>query len=132
MAQGKLAHFAETAQCKQRFSIPGEYLRGGGSSIFHERPEQRARLFTPFAQGDSSTTRLYGGTGLGLAICQRLVRLQHGSIAVESEPGAGSTFRVELPAAPRRIDTPSTEPARAHAESEGAEAPTWLDTAPRS
>jgi signal transduction histidine kinase len=95
-------------------------------------PEQRARLFTPFAQGDSSTTRLYGGTGLGLAICQRLVRLLHGSISVESEAGVGSTFRVELPAAPRALAARTDDPSGARAAPEPRTAPTWLDRAARA
>jgi signal transduction histidine kinase len=55
------------------------------------------RIFEAFWQAESGVTRRVGGTGLGLTVCRQLVDLMGGRIDVESEQGAGSTFRVTLP-----------------------------------
>jgi PAS domain S-box-containing protein len=71
-------------------------------------PEQMGKLFQPFAQADTSTTRRFGGTGLGLTITRHFCQLLGGEVTVESEPGKGATFTMILPA---EIDNLAESPA---------------------
>jgi signal transduction histidine kinase/AmiR/NasT family two-component response regulator len=70
-------------------------------------PERVSRLFEKFVQADASATRAYGGAGLGLSICQQLCRAMGGAITVQSTPGAGSMFNLELPL--RQLERPDSE-----------------------
>jgi|SaaInlStandDraft_1057018.scaffolds.fasta_scaffold02964_3 signal transduction histidine kinase/ActR/RegA family two-component response regulator len=60
-------------------------------------PQHRSAIFSNFIQGDLSYSKKYKGTGLGLSICRRLCEVLDGNIALDSQPGRGSTFTVILP-----------------------------------
>ncbi|WP_298233379.1 PAS domain S-box protein [uncultured Azohydromonas sp.] len=60
------------------------------------KADQQARIFDPFTQADSSTTRRFGGTGLGLSIVRSLVDMMGGQLGLQSQPGQGTTFSVTL------------------------------------
>jgi len=91
--------------------------------------KQKENLFHEFAQADASIARKYGGTGLGLAITHRFVQLMNGQINVESEPGKGAIFTVQLPT---QVVIETTEPALSEGASEASatfsETKTDLDT----
>lgn len=71
--------------------------------------DELQRIFQPFVQAESTTTRRFGGTGLGLSICKRLTALMGGWIEVDSEWGKGSTFTVTLPFEPTHPPQPLSD-----------------------
>jgi signal transduction histidine kinase len=85
-----------------RISVTAQGVAGGVAIDIADTgigltPEAIAQIFEPFYQVDSSDTRRHGGVGLGLHIVRRLLQLLGGSVAVESEIGRGSTFRIWIP-----------------------------------
>ncbi|MBK8437033.1 MAG: response regulator [Austwickia sp.] len=101
---GNAVKFTDQGEVVVRAQLDGE--TGDGSLMVRFEvtdtgvgidPSARERLFQPFSQADSSTTRRFGGTGLGLAICQQLVTSMGGQIGMDSAPGAGSTFWACVP-----------------------------------
>jgi len=92
------AKFTKNGTIRLRVTAASDVLRFVVSDTgIGMTPEQVARLFQPFTQADSSTTRKYGGTGLGLTISRRFARMLGGEITVESEVGVGTAFSLHLP-----------------------------------
>ncbi len=75
--------------------------------------EDQRRIFAPFAQADSSMTRRYGGTGLGLTIASDLIRAMGGTLSLQSELGAGSTFSFEVTLPVQPVSESAGKPAGA-------------------
>ena len=90
--------------------------------------EQQENLFQEFTQADISIARKYGGTGLGLAISHRFVQLMKGRILVESTPGQGSVFTVDLPVQAVTEQSETTQPGEAIGSEDSSEVKTGGDT----
>ncbi|MDQ3555914.1 MAG: ATP-binding protein [Gemmatimonadota bacterium] len=94
--------FTEEGEVRLDVRTEGEFVafvaKDTGRGI---APEHLEQIFEPFWQEDQNSTRGVGGTGLGLSVVRQLARLLGGNIRVESTPGAGTAFTVELPVSER-------------------------------
>jgi PAS domain S-box-containing protein len=88
--RGGVAVVVETGAAPNEIAIA---VRDSGVGI---APDAQERIFLEFEQGEAGAARKFAGTGLGLAISRRIIERMGGRIAVESTPGAGSTFRVAM------------------------------------
>ena len=92
--QGHVEIRAKLLERRGECDVVGFEVRDTGIGV---AAEDQQRLFQPFIQVDSDTTRKFGGTGLGLTICARLARMMGGEIAIDSKLGEGTTIFVTLP-----------------------------------
>jgi len=114
---GNAVKFTETGHVSVRLA------RGPGAVVRFEVNDtgigiseaERARIFQPFEQADTSASRRFGGTGLGLAISHALVSAMGGTLTVLPVPGGGSSFRFELPLPAAQAAPPAPPPASAMA-----------------
>jgi len=93
---GNAIKFTESGSVKIRTSFLFDPVPRLGFDVIDTglgmAPDQSSKLFQPFSQADSSTTRRFGGTGLGLTICKRLAEMLGGGISFSSASGVGTTF----------------------------------------
>ncbi len=91
---GTISLAVKFQQANEGFCIITFVIKDTGIGISES---EQAKLFEPFTQADSSTTRKYGGTGLGLAIVKRMIKLQKGELALRSTKGVGTTIILKIP-----------------------------------
>ncbi len=106
-AEGAVVLYVEPVQAGQQGALLRFTVEDSGIGI---APQAQAGLFDEFQQVDNSDATAYGGTGLGLAVCRGLVGLMGGAIGLNSKPGKGSSFWVEVPFAATPGSVPEVPP----------------------
>jgi PAS domain S-box-containing protein len=109
-AEGSIGIDAELVERKDGADIVRFSVSDTGIGI---SAENQKKLFQPFVQAESDTTRRFGGTGLGLTICRRIADMMGGTITMESAPGRGTTMHLEVP-------LPSADPDQVRSDDEAA------------